>query len=147
MEYKLKELASPEDWKSFHEIREKSLFLERGKIGIYQQDHPDERNPQNHPLIFLLDGKPIGVLRLDELEDGIIGLRRVAIIKEQRNKGHGSVMIKLVEEYAFNKLNANKIISNVDSGALNFYLKHGYSERAEDIHSEAIPMEKIIGIN
>ena len=63
--YELRAPISTDDWEAYHGIRRKVLFENRGRIGVYDKNHPDESREGNYPLILLLDGEAIGVIRVD----------------------------------------------------------------------------------
>ena len=99
--YKLSPVATPEEWKTYHNIRRKILWENRGKFGEYQENHPDEFFPQNHPMLLYYKGTPIGVVRIDlEPEEGHATMRRVAILEDQQRTGHGRKLVELVEQFA-----------------------------------------------
>ena len=57
--------ADPGSWRRYHEIRRHVLFEARGRFGIYDEDHPDERVPGHYPKLLLFRNDPVGVLRID----------------------------------------------------------------------------------
>src|SRR5919106_2821170 len=87
--YRLKELATETDWQAYHKIRRRALFEARGRVGVYQEDHPDEHAEGNHPLLFTLDGEPVGTVRVDYLPDATAAIRMVAIAEHHQRQGHG----------------------------------------------------------
>lgn len=58
-----------EEWRVYHAIRRKALFESRGRFGAYNENHPDEFERDNHPLILFDRDTPIGVIRVDMLFD------------------------------------------------------------------------------
>jgi hypothetical protein len=78
--YKLSPVATSQEWKTYHDIRRKILWENRGKFGKYQENLPDEFHHQNHPMLLYYKGKPVGVVRIDlNPEKGPAIMRRVAI--------------------------------------------------------------------
>ena len=57
MSYELAVVTWPEDWETYHSIRRVELFEARGRIGIYQPDHVDERAPNHFPLLLKWNGR------------------------------------------------------------------------------------------
>src|SRR4030095_499343 len=86
---------------------------------------PDERRDGNYPLLLLLKGEPIGVIRVD-----ISGLqaffRRVAIREDLQRSGHGRVLLTLAESFA-QANGCNYILSSVAPDAVAFYQRCGYA--------------------
>src|SRR5262245_66330679 len=94
--------SSTEEWQAYHSIRRKVLFENRGRFGVYDENHPDEHRKGNHPLLLLLDGEAIGVIRIDINGDQAI-FRRVAIREDLQRAGHGRVLLTLAESFAQEK--------------------------------------------
>ena len=127
----LGQLVSPEtddDWAEYHAIRERILFINRGRIGIYQNDHPDEYLENNHPKIYKLDGNTIGVVRID-MEEQEAGFRLVAILEEYQGKGYGSKLMRSAEIFALENSLTEELEClslNAAQEAIGFYEKLGY---------------------
>lgn len=128
--YGLRPLISKSDWSMFHRIRKSVLWDARGLEG-YDPEHPDDRNPNNHPFLLWFEGEPVGVIRVDvALPYGI--LRRVAIAEAVQRRGHGTQMVRLAEEFA-RSAGCTIVASHVDREAIGFYERLGYaSTRADD---------------
>jgi GNAT superfamily N-acetyltransferase len=123
--YELRAPDSAEDWKAYHGIRRKVLFENRGQSGVYDENHPDERREGNYPLLLLLEGEPIGVIRVDI--NGLQAIfRRVAIREDLQRSGHGRVLLTLAESFAQSK-GCNYILSAVAPDAVGFYERCGYT--------------------
>ncbi len=123
--YELKTPSSTEEWQAYHGIRRKVLFENRGQFGVYDENHPDERREGNHPLLLLLDGGAIGVIRVDIKCNQAI-LRRVAIREDLQRAGHGRVLLTLAESFPQSK-GCNHIWSDVAPDAVGFYKRCGYT--------------------
>lgn len=139
--YTLKRLEKDGDWSYFHDIRETILFEGRGRFGVYDRNHPDDRKRDNHPLLFLLRGKPIGAVRVDiNRAEQYAFMRLVAIVKDEQGKGHGAMMVKLVEEFAI-RFNCKymKVVPAAD--ARGFYRKCGYGI-IEPVNGKPLMMER-----
>jgi len=92
MSVELRAPVSAEDWAAYHDIRKRVLFDARGGGDAYDPTHPDDTAPGNHPLLFEIDGKPVGVVRIDfDLPDA--WLRRMAVDAPFQRSGHGRRMI------------------------------------------------------
>jgi len=125
------ELVTPDsdqDWDNYHLVREQLLFINRGRIGIYQRDHPDEFLEGNHPKIYKLDGQIIGVLRVD-ITNQEAGIRLVAITEKFQRCGYGTMMMRAVEQFALSHLDTSRELCfslNAAKDAIGFYEKLGY---------------------
>lgn len=123
----LVELRAPdsaEDWAAYHDIRKRILFDARGRGDAYDPAHPDETASENHPLILDVDGKPVGVVRIDlDLPDA--WLRRMAVDTPYQRRGYGQRMIGEIVSFC-RDAGAGRILSLVASDAIGFYAKCGF---------------------
>lgn len=123
--YELRRPRSDEEWRAFHAIRRRVLFENRGKGDSYVENHPDDSQPGNHPLVLLYRGEIIGVLRLD-VSDRVAWLRRVAIREDLQRVGHGRVLLKLAETFA-KAQGCNELRTNAAVEAVGFYERCEYA--------------------
>src|SRR5262245_53786306 len=126
-----------EEWRSCHAIRRKVLFENRGKTETYNENHPDDSGPGNHPLILLYRGEVIGVVRID-VSERVAWLRRVAIREDLQHQGHGRVLLRLAEKFARAE-GCDEMRSNAAVEAVEFYERCGY---ARDV-SAASPVNSV----
>lgn len=125
-DYRLCAVSSPEEWRVYHDTRRRVLWENRGRFGVYDENHPDEHSPDNHPFILLFRGRPVGVVRVDVVRDaGEAIIRRMAINETEQRKGHGRNLVELIERLA---LDNGCTCVTVDSAedAVVFYGKCGY---------------------
>ena len=134
--YELRAVETSSDWSSFHSIRRAVLWDARGLDG-YDSEHPDDRASGNHPFLLLLDGVPIGVVRVDVSPPYAI-LRRVAIAQAWQRSGHGTQLVQLAEGFA-RRAGCSKVGSHVDREAVGFYERLGYASTSND---DALWMER-----
>src|SRR5437868_15212486 len=80
------------EWAAYHAIRKHVLFEARGRFGAYNENHPDEHVVGHHPKLLLVDGEPVGVVRVD-VAGSLATLRRVAIRADVQRLGHGRVLL------------------------------------------------------
>lgn len=125
MEYELIEVKSDIDWHYYHNIRKSVLFEARGRVFVYDENHPDEYLEHNHSLLFKYRDEAVGTCRLDNLNNKKAIVRLVAIIKEKQRKGHGRILNKMVEEYA-RTLGVCQLYVNAAPEAIGFYECLGY---------------------
>jgi GNAT superfamily N-acetyltransferase len=121
---------SSREWARYHEIRRHCLFEKYNGKGTphyfeYDPFHPDENDPANHPLVFLLDGQVIGTIRVDIKPGGRAVFRLVAIDDPWQGHGFGSVMLDRAEGFA-QEYGVSTICLNAVSDAYRFYIRHGF---------------------
>lgn len=123
--HELIKVQTPQDWESYHRIRREELFEARGRVGIYNLDHPDERLPENFPLLLKWNGESIGTVRLDVKDNKSAVIRLVAITKNEQGKGHGRELANLVEDFA-RKQGIKNLLVNAAPTAVGYYEKQGF---------------------
>lgn len=141
--HRLVPVETEREWDAYHAIRQHVLFELRGRFGVYDRAHPDERLPANHPLLLFLDDCPIGVVRVD-LDPPIAYFRRVAVIPELQRMGHGTVMLELAERFV-RQAGCHAALSNVDEVAVPFYEHLGFTRDADRSVAPSVPMSKRLG--
>ena len=124
-EHQLRAPASDDEWKTFHAIRRKVLFENRGKSEPYNANHPDDSKPGNHPLVLLYKDTVIGVIRVD-ISQTAAWFRRIAIREDLQRHGHGRVLLQLAEDFA-KAHGCSEIRSNAAVEAVGFYERCGYT--------------------
>jgi isoleucyl-tRNA synthetase/GNAT superfamily N-acetyltransferase len=127
----------------YNAIRKKEIFQRYYPDTEYNPDHPDEKNPKNHPRVIMRGDTIVGVIRLDEMENNTLGLRVFAFSEEFQRKGYGKQAIRLVEEFALEK-NCDKIVCNSHPSVVDFYEKLGFQKGlwAGGSDTESVPMQK-----
>jgi GNAT superfamily N-acetyltransferase len=128
MKYTLREVSpsDPEGWQAYHLIRRKVLGEIRGRYD-YQENHPDEVADGHYPMVFCVDGRPVGVVRIDlkeEIQEAIF--RRVAIVTSEQRRGFGRKLMEAAESFALER-GYLKLVANVATDAIPFYEKIGYN--------------------
>ena len=118
-------VETPAQWRAYHDMRRRILWEARGKYD-YQENHPDEHSPSNHPMLLESSGKVIGVVRIDlDTQSGQATMRRVAIAESEQRHGHGRRLVRLVEEFAL-RLGCRRVLVDSAGDAMVFYEKCGY---------------------
>ena len=139
--YRLRPPASDEEWRTYHAIRRKVLFENRGLFGVYNESHPDEFVQGKHPMLLIHEGQPIGVIRVD-VDGGLAIFRRVAIREDVQRCGHGRVMLSLAEDFARDK-GCNYARSYVNPDAVGFYERCGFNyDTSTGADEKHVPMHK-----
>ena len=145
--YVLRRVESLDDWAAMHELRRAVLFAPFRKQGVvYDENHPDDRDPANLPFLLLVHGQPAGITRLD-LRGDIAVVRLVAIMPELQRQGHGRVMSSLVDVQARQR-GVRLLRVNAAPGAVGFYQATGWQRREWDreeltgIAADCVQMER-----
>ena len=129
--FELRALQSAVEWDRYHAIRKNCLFDVYHPWIPYDPNHPDEWDPNNHPLGLFLNEQMIGTVRVDLKPDGRAIFRMVAIVETHRGRDCGSRLLRLAEAYA-DRLGASAICLNSVREAVRFYSRHGFvAERWE----------------
>ncbi len=140
-EYALRAPANDDEWKAFHAIRRKVLFENRGKSETYNENHPDDSNPLNHPLILLYRDTVIGVIRID-VSAQVAWFRRVAIREDLQQLGHGRALLQLAEDFA-KAQGCSEVRSNAAVEAVGFYERCGYvRDHSANAPTNSVPVTK-----
>jgi N-acetylglutamate synthase-like GNAT family acetyltransferase len=117
------------------------LWERRGLIGVYDENHPDERLPGRYPFLLMLGTAAIGVLRID-IEGNKAIFRRVAVREDMQHAGNGRVLLNLAEKFA-RANGCDHLYSFVAPDAVGFYEKCGFQRDPENPASrDHVPMEK-----
>lgn len=138
-------LVSPNtdaEWSAYHDIRRRVLFEDRGRFGVYDEQHPDEYATGNHPKIAKIGEQAIGVIRIDIAADAA-HFRRVAIDTPFQRQGYGTQMLLLAEKFVRDN-GLTLIYSSVDRAAVHFYIKCGYLVLTCEEALSAVPMHKTL---
>jgi GNAT superfamily N-acetyltransferase len=148
MGYVLAKVTTENDWRDYHALRREILWHARGLTG-YDETHPDEYVPANHPLLLKLDGRSIGTTRLDDFGDGRGAVRLVTIASDMQRQGHGRVLSALVESYAL-RLGITMLLVNAAPEAVGWYEKLRWQRHSWEsgelvgIASGCVQMRKIL---
>jgi len=140
VDYTLRSPCKREEWIAFHAIRRKVLFENRGEVGVYRENHPDDFEPGHHPVILVHKDATIGVIRVD-VTGQVAWLRRVAIHEDLQRRGHGRILLRLAESFAREK-GCNEVRSNVAADAVGFYERCGYTRHVATDGIDSVQMRK-----
>jgi len=142
--HNLRRPRNDDEWRAYHAIRRQVLFENRGCVGMYNENHPDELEPGNHPLILVHGHVPIGVIRVD-VRDQVAWFRRVAVRQDLQRAGHGRRLLNLAETFARQE-NCREARSDVATDAVGFYQRCGYStDLSTGTAAQSILMFKRLG--
>jgi GNAT superfamily N-acetyltransferase len=125
MGYELVTVTRPDEWEAYHAIRRVELFEARGRIGVYDADHPDDRAPDHFPLLLKWNGRPIATTRLDVRKSGFAMVRLVAVVKAEQRRGHGRALAARTEAFARAR-GVTRLLVNAAADAVGFYERIGF---------------------
>ena len=116
-----------------HRIRH-CVFVQEQKCKEENEiDEIDEKC--THFLLLKDQEEPIGTIRLVPVNDQVCLLGRMAIIKEERRKGYGKVLVKALESHA-KSIGLKRIELHAQVTAQAFYHSLGYSILSHEIYVE-----------
>jgi GNAT superfamily N-acetyltransferase len=122
--YRLSPPCCADDWDAYHRIRQE-VMLESKK---YALEHPDEETlPGHHPLLLWKDDRPIGTIRIDELDGGCAALRLVAIDPALQGQGHGGKLLQEAERFV-RQLGCGRAVVFSTTEAIGYYEAGGFTE-------------------
>lgn len=104
----------------------KKVFVEEQKVP--EEDEYDGNEHISHHYLALLDDLPCGAARWRITQAGKIKLERFAVLKEQRNAGIGSALVKAVLSDIPRHL---PVYLNAQVEAIRFYEMHGFIGEGE----------------
>lgn len=136
MAYDLHAVTTEADWRAMHDIRRATLFTpERHPGVVYDENHPHDHDPAHQPFLLMLDGAPIGVVRLDDRgSEGVV--RLVAIVTPLQGRGHGRMLGRLVEAEA-RRRGMRRLMLNAAIASIGFYEKLGWQAEVWDAGESA----------
>ncbi|WP_250278150.1 GNAT family N-acetyltransferase [[Clostridium] colinum] len=115
-------------------IREEVFIKEQG---IPKHTEIDGSDKYAKNVILTIDNKPIGTGRLIEINKKMY-IGRVAILKDYRNKGYATNLIKFLLKEAKN-MGFKEVFIHAQSYAKNFYEKLGFKQLGEEFLEANIP--------
>ncbi len=117
MSYELVDVTSESDWRDYHALRREILWEAKGRYD-YDDKRAGEYLAANHPLLLKSDGRSIGTVRLDDLNNGAGVVRLVAIASDMQRQGHGRMLAAMVESRA--RLGTKDAVRERRSGGCRF---------------------------
>lgn len=113
---------TPQEWAEYYQVRYRELRQPWNQVPGSEKDHLEHFAV--HRAAYL-DGKTVGVGRLDTVDRTTAQIRFMAVSKGFQGKGIGRAIINHLEELAW-KNNKKRIILHARELALDFYRKEGY---------------------
>ena len=121
--------------KEAYQVRKTVFVDEQGFPESVELDDKDQL-----PIHFVLysDDKPIGNVRLIKFDD-YLKLSRMAVLKEHRGKGYGSMICKKAIDYFKNTSDKTLFKVESQSHAAGFYESFGFKKVSEEVIIENAP--------
>lgn len=148
MSHSLKRVTTPDDWAAMHAIRRAELIRPGRHDVAYNENHPDDRAPDNIPFLLLEGARPIGITRLDLRGDSAV-VRLVAITAAEQRRGHGRALSQLIDAEARQR-GVRTLLVNAAQDAVGFYEKTGWRQVEWDkaertgLAADAVQMVKVL---
>jgi GNAT superfamily N-acetyltransferase len=95
----------------------------------YDPKHPDELTEGHVPLLFVVDGRPVGTIRID-VDRSVAWFRLITISDEVQGRGYGRRMLEMAEDFARSH-GCRTVRCNVEPDALGFYERLGFRSAGE----------------
>ena len=128
----------------YNKLNEDIIKL-RTSIFIDEQGFTNEFDAIDNNAKFVCiykDEKAIGTGRLYKIDDNTFQIGRIAINKEYRNKGYGSIILMLLETKILslfeNESKSISILLSAQEQAKDFYFKNGYIDMKENHYDEHV---------
>ncbi|MCY9782932.1 GNAT family N-acetyltransferase [Nocardiopsis sp. EMB25] len=120
-----------------------AVFVIRGAVFVSEQQVPieeewDERDATADHLLALVDGVPVGTVRLVEEDGGVGLLGRLAVLPKGRGTGTGAALVRAVEDRARER-GLTAVELHAQTHALGFYERLGYTAHGEEFLDAGIP--------
>lgn len=119
--YRLGRPHARADWEAYHAIRRAVSFEED------DFDEAEELAPGHYPLLLWCGARPVGTIRIDNLNGEDAAFRLVAINPAEQGQGHGRVMLREAESFA-RAIGCRKAVIYATPEAAGFYAAAGYAE-------------------
>jgi len=119
--YRLSRPVSPPDWDAYHAIRQAVMF-EEGDF-----DEAEELAPGNYPLLLWCGVRPVGTIRIDNLDGESAAFRLVAIDPGEQGRGHGRAVLREAEAFA-RDIGCRRAVVYATPESAGFYAAAGYAE-------------------
>ncbi|PLV60104.1 GNAT family N-acetyltransferase [Thermotoga sp. KOL6] len=123
-------------------IRRK-VFIE--EQGVSEEDEMDGKDSEALHVLLETSGKFVGVARVRKIDRDTFKIERVAILKEERNKGYGRHLMKEIEKEIVTR-GAKRIVLNAQVRVKGFYEKLGYTVVGDIFYEANIPHVKMVKV-
>ena len=136
-ELRVKKVETDQELEQVFKIR-KEVFIEEQNVPT--EIEMDEFDETAEHFIAYIDEAPVGCARLRR--NGFVKLERIAIIREQRNKGYGTQLTKYLIDIS--KKNNKEIMMHSQDYIKDFYKKFGFAIVGEPFYEAGIKHVKMV---
>jgi GNAT superfamily N-acetyltransferase len=123
--YRLRRPDSDAAWAAYRAIH---LAADLG-----ENDAEEDQAANHYPLLLWCDDRPVGALRIDNLDGERAAFRLVAIDPAAQGRGHGRALLRHAEAFARGILCRLAVVYATQEAA-GFYAALGYAEDPFDEH-------------
>jgi GNAT superfamily N-acetyltransferase len=123
--YVLRAAQSADEWAAYHAIRRDAIFALYFPGLTYDDAHPDEVRPGNHPHVLVHGEEIVGTVRVDLIDATRAGLRLIAVKPGLQRLGHGTALLAAAERFLQQRA-TREITINATNLSFPFYFRHGY---------------------
>ena len=136
-------MSKPQIRQVLNERDRAAVFVIRGAVFVAEQQVPieeewDERDATAAFLLALVDGVPVGTVRLVDQGDGSGLLGRMAVLPAGRGKGTGAALVRAAEELG-RESGLDRVELHAQTHARGFYERLGYAAHGEEFMDAGIP--------
>lgn len=129
-------ITTQEQLKEALQIR-KEVFVEEQHVPLEEEiDGYDQLGDQVHHLLVFEGDRAVATARLIYYDDATAKLQRIAVLKEDRSKGYGRVILLALEQRA-RELGLRFALLDAQCQALGFYEKLGYITISDEPFDDA----------
>ena len=136
-ELKIKKVETEQELKQVFGIR-KHVFIEEQNVPV--EVEMDEFDETAEHFIAYIGETPIGCARIRT--NGFVKLERIAITKENRNKGYGTQLTKYLIDIS--KKNDKEIMMHSQDYVKDFYKKFGFEIVGDSFYEGGIKHVKMV---
>ncbi|MFE9242022.1 GNAT family N-acetyltransferase [Nocardiopsis sp. NPDC006938] len=136
-------MSKPQIRRALDDRDRAAVFVIRGAVFVAEQRVPieeewDDRDSTAAHLLAVVDGVPVGTVRLVDQGDGSGLLGRMAVLPDGRGNGTGAALVRAAEDLA-RESGLARVELHAQTHALGFYERLGYTAHGEEFMDAGIP--------
>ena len=142
MKIDIRKVSSIDELEICSKLRKEVFGIEeKAPEALFVIDDKDMEST-THSFLLELDGIPVASCRYIKIDDEVIKLQRMVVLKEYRKKGLARELLKYLEDDAV-KCGYRKIIMDSAESAAIFYEKCGYTKKSDVFYEDGRPHIKM----